>query len=526
MRTFIARFLALSVLISMPFGASAANINLTNWQITASEGDSHQLDLAIEYLGSDEQATVNVSTPDATDDIESVVAPAPQPGDITINEFVSDPITGQDEWVELYNNTENEIHLTGWYLMEGSGKTTYLEGVISQEGYALANKPKGSLNNSGDLIQLYSPLDAWIDGIAYGNWEDATAPAVKDPFSVGRNASNNLIEMEPTPGEMNREPVVESEETSSADNAISTNDTSSTDDADVNIASTDDTDTATDTENTETNSTTTYDNSTTNDSSESAATTCSQEEHAQGSTDSNETNVSFVSLGDIRSYDVGTKLVTEGLVAVLPGILGKQYFYLAGSGVQVYLHSAEFPQLERGTRVQVTGELSQVQGEARLKASSTESFEILSQEDAPLPHNILSSEIGEETEGWLVRLTGVVTDKSSGSFMLADNDGEVRVVIKATTGIAMLADVEDEMTVTGVVSQTTSGYRLLPRDQQDLLIRSEETDEQPAAAGILSSNSGGGTAGWTLTGAALLAIIGSAGVYAYKNRGFTKPVTA
>ena len=150
----------------------------------------------------------------------------------------------------------------------------------------------------------------------------------------------------------------------------------------------------------------------------------------------------------------------------------------------------------------------------------------MSQEDAPLPHEILSSQIGEETEGWLVRLTGVVTDKNSGSFVLADAEGEVNVALKPKTGIVMTADVGDELTVVGIVGQTTSGYRLLPRDQQDLLLRSAEEDDVPAAGGILSSGSGSGTAGIALSGAALFAIAGSAGVYLLRKRSLTKPLTA
>ncbi len=497
MRTVLARLLVLGVLVSTPFTVSAANIDLTNWRVTASENDSYQLDLAVEYIGSSETIAIDVPAP-PTDNTEQTVTPTPtQPGQLIINEFVGDPISGQNEWVELYNRTDNDIDLSDWYIIEGSGKQTELEGIVEGEGFFLISSPKGSLNNSGDLIQLYTPTGVWIDGVAYGNWNNSTAPAASDPFSVGRNRAGAFVEMEPTPGELNREPASKSEETS------------------VEAASTDSQDEPQQ-----------DDNTTITDSPESTPTTCDAPEHAQGAEADAVSDVPFVALADIRNHPKGTELVTEGLVSVLPGILGKQYFYLAGSGVQTYLHSADFPLLERGTRVRVTGELSESGGETRLKASQTSDIQIMSQEDGPLPHDVLSSQIGESTEGWLVRLTGSVTDKNSGAFMLADTEGEVNVVLKPTTGVAMTASVGDELTVTGIVGQTSSGYRLLPRDQQDLIVRSEQEETQATGGGVLSSGSGSGTAGLALSAVALAAIVGSVGVYFVRKRLLTKPLTA
>ena len=89
----------------------------------------------------------------------------------------------------------------------------------------------------------------------------------------------------------------------------------------------------------------------------------------------------------------------------------------------------------------------------------------------------------------------------------------------------MSSNVGDTLTVTGVVSQTTSGYRLLPRDQQDIVVRTEAENQDPAVAGTLGS-SGGGGAGIALSGAALLSMAGSAGVYYLRKRAAAKLVTA
>jgi len=49
--------------------------------------------------------------------------------DIVINEFVSDPWTGEIEWIELFNNTANPIDLTDWTIEDNTEKPKSLEGL-------------------------------------------------------------------------------------------------------------------------------------------------------------------------------------------------------------------------------------------------------------------------------------------------------------------------------------------------------------------------------------------------------------
>ncbi|MFN3301759.1 MAG: lamin tail domain-containing protein [Patescibacteria group bacterium] len=112
------------------------------------------------------------------------------PSDVVINEFVSDPVDGEDEWIELYNNTNQEIDLTNWKIEEGSGAQTNLSGIISPKGFFVVEKIKGYLNNSGDIIKLIDPNGQIIDQVVYGNWDDGdkndNAPIAADPNSVAR----------------------------------------------------------------------------------------------------------------------------------------------------------------------------------------------------------------------------------------------------------------------------------------------------------------------------------------------------
>jgi len=138
------------------------------------------------------------------------------PSDVVINEFVPDPIDGEEEWVELYNNTDKEIDLTGFYIEEGSGAQTFLSGKILPKNFFVVEKIKGYLNNSGDMIFLKDSAGKTIDKVAYGEWNDGNlndnAPTAKDPRSVarivnGKDTDNDYLDFKianPTKGTPNQ----------------------------------------------------------------------------------------------------------------------------------------------------------------------------------------------------------------------------------------------------------------------------------------------------------------------------------
>jgi hypothetical protein len=95
-------------------------------------------------------------------------------GDVLINEFVSTPEDGQNEWVELYNHGGGELSLVGWTIADGSGKETFLTGGFDSSDYYffVAEKFKGALNNEGDEIILYNNKHNMIDRVVYGKYGD------------------------------------------------------------------------------------------------------------------------------------------------------------------------------------------------------------------------------------------------------------------------------------------------------------------------------------------------------------------
>ncbi len=128
-----------------------------------------------------------VSSPTQTGGNNStVVTPeTPKPtfaeGSILINEFVSIPSDNKTEFVELLNTASSSTSLDGWIFQEGSLAKTTLTGTIVSGQFFVIEKPKGSLNNSGDLLILSDPSGKEIDRVVYGEWNDEDVAAKAPP---------------------------------------------------------------------------------------------------------------------------------------------------------------------------------------------------------------------------------------------------------------------------------------------------------------------------------------------------------
>lgn len=185
-------------------------------------------------------------------------------------------------------------------------------------------------------------------------------------------------------------------------------------------------------------------------------------------------NILEIPLKEIRQEDLGEKIKTRGVVSVPPGILGSQIFYLAGSGMQVYLYKKDFPELKIGDLVEVIGEISETQGERRIKVASGQEIKVLAKSEPPTPQEISALEIGEDTEGNLVSIAGTIIENRGQKLILDDGNEEVVVYLKKTTGInpQNFSD-GNKIKVTGIVSQRNGVYEILPRFLEDIEILSD-----------------------------------------------------
>lgn len=336
--------------------------------------------------------------------------------DVLINEFMPNPAGSDDaEWIELYNSGEESIDLDGWTLDDSDG---------GSRGYQITGQ---------NLIggHEYLIFEKEETGLALNNTVDSVRlinPAgticsqidydgVIEGASYNRGENNNWFwSMTTTPDGSNAvsQPIIK---------------------------------------------------------------TTTVKKTTNSKTKSGSSSAIAADLEKIREYDVGDKVKINGQVAVEPKILGKTIFYLAGSGVQIYSYKQDFPELKLGDYVAIIGALSESGGETRIKTATKNDIVVLEHREPPQPHELEIADINEDTEGWLATIQGEITEIHSSNVYVDDGTEEAKVYIKETTGIDVKNLSEGQrVKITGLVSQTKSGYRLLPRYPSDIeILASAET---------------------------------------------------
>ncbi|MDP2736166.1 MAG: lamin tail domain-containing protein, partial [bacterium] len=130
-------------------------------------------------------------------------------------------------------------------------------------------------------------------------------------------------------------------------------------------------------------------------------------------------------LEKVREMEIGSLVKVKGTVAVEPGILGVQIFYIVGSpGIQIYNYKKDFPALRIGDYIEVTGELAQTQGELRIKTKDKNDINLIEYKAPPAALAIKAEEVNEENIGQLITVTGEITDKKSTSLYVDDGSDE------------------------------------------------------------------------------------------------------
>jgi len=182
-------------------------------------------------------------------------------------------------------------------------------------------------------------------------------------------------------------------------------------------------------------------------------------------------------LYSVYGADIGDIVRVKGRVSVLPGVFGSQYFYISGSpGVQVYSFKKDFPDLSLGDELEVTGELTEVRGERRIKTSSIEDI-LKTGTSTPLAAS--EAEIVNLVDfdsGWLVEVSGEISESKSGSLYIDDGTDEIKVYFKKATALSGKDyPVGSLVTVRGIFIESESEYKLLPRGKEDILLHSIES---------------------------------------------------
>lgn len=184
-------------------------------------------------------------------------------------------------------------------------------------------------------------------------------------------------------------------------------------------------------------------------------------------------NFHDLTIQEARTEKDGTSITVTGIVTVLPGQLSTQYFYIQDetSGIQIYSYHKDFPELNVGDRVQITGTLSEVSGERRIKINSATDIALISK-SAPIdPETVPISQIGENLEGRYVKIDGNITSTSGSTFYVSDGNNQIKIQIDSDTKIKKPKMKKgDSVEISGIVSQYKESYRILPIKQSDVTI--------------------------------------------------------
>lgn len=188
----------------------------------------------------------------------------------------------------------------------------------------------------------------------------------------------------------------------------------------------------------------------------------------------------------VREKEDGTEAIISGVVSVLPSVLSAQYFYIQDEtgGIQIYNYHKLFPTLTLGDRISVTGELSTVSGERRIKITDISDIQILTNGAQIIPEQVKISEIGEKYEGEYIKTTGIVIETSGDNFVIGEknSDRTVKVAIRDLTNIDKPKMRKgDEVEIAGIVSEYKGEYRILPIIQGDVIVLT--SDYLPMAGG-------------------------------------------
>jgi DNA/RNA endonuclease YhcR with UshA esterase domain len=188
-------------------------------------------------------------------------------------------------------------------------------------------------------------------------------------------------------------------------------------------------------------------------------------------------------IAQARALPAGTAVTLEGTVSVPPGLLSSATLEDQGFAIQdatdgIYVSIDATVRLELNRRVRVSGHVEDVSGLRALRVDDAAGVTLLPGARRVAPEPIATGDFGEEFEGRLVTITGVLTqpvfhDHPYGDELhLDDGTGDAKVFVHLSTGV----DVDgipwirpgERITVIGLGSQFLETHEIAPRFRGDL----------------------------------------------------------
>lgn len=189
-----------------------------------------------------------------------------------------------------------------------------------------------------------------------------------------------------------------------------------------------------------------------------------------------------LSIQDARQLPLGTVVTVEGAVTTYSGAFATstfdQGFAIEDRTAGIYVSTSDNPILSVDQKVRVTGQLADDGfGQLVIKPASLDDVDRLHGERRISPERARTGDVGEGTEGLLLKVHGeitrVVADLPYGyKVYIDDGSGETQIFMSASTAInpyrMPFVAVGEEIEVVGLSSQFLAEYEVLPRFRSDV----------------------------------------------------------
>ncbi|WP_077324216.1 5'-nucleotidase C-terminal domain-containing protein [Virgibacillus siamensis] len=206
-------------------------------------------------------------------------------------------------------------------------------------------------------------------------------------------------------------------------------------------------------------------------------------------------------IADARDLPDGTAVTVEGIVtvdsnAISNGAQFTTYIQDETGGINLFaFEQGDFPELEEGDSVKVSGELNSYNGLKEVVPSSIEVLE--TGQELPEPQSITLADLqntaaAESYEGELVQVNGYIDNipesPAGGGYNISlidsDYNGTTLRVMENALDISQI-EPEKWYDITAIVSQYNN-YQLLPTEQADIQV-ADEQPKPPSAEGTYES---------------------------------------
>jgi hypothetical protein len=415
-------------------------------------------------------------TPQVIIEPEVVAEPSPTTiGNILISEFLAAPNTGYDEWIELYNAETFPINISGWSIVDASGKATILSGELTANSYHLIVNPLGKLNNDGDTITLLNSNSQLVDTVSYGT---ASLKAPKYDDSIGRINDEWAVTQSPTPGTANSiiietvtitEPnspppvmapvplplagwelegaFIEEITTTGTQTASASNKPTVNANIDlIKVAA----------------KKTVVTSKSNIKSTATAKVAAKPVAKTATKTATKKVSKPALKIPSLTGIADDTLVSYQGTVIALPGTFGKQLAVITGA--MLYMNSGAWPTLTLGDIISVTGITSTANGEQRIKLTGASAITINGHEE------FVPSTTQTAISPSLVTLHGSVVTRNGSTLILQVDDQNVTIEASKTSGIIWSSLTSSTLTITGVLRHINGAAVLMPRATADVIM--------------------------------------------------------